>query len=105
MDEIVLSYVVSILEELGSEVGSGCSVAAAEEAFDLDEFCEMMAAYLPEFSIIQPAAVFAWMYELATHLGQSKKRGESEYPYSNISCKTYVLSLHVIFPGAEQEEG
>lgn len=34
---------VSILEELGSE-------AAAEDAFDIDQFTEMMDAYLPGFA-------------------------------------------------------
>ena len=43
IDEIVLSYMVSILEELGSE-------AAAEDAFDVEQFTEMMDAYIPGFA-------------------------------------------------------
>ena len=45
IDEIVLSYIVGCLEELGSE-------NAAEDAFDVDDFSEMMEAYLPGFTNI-----------------------------------------------------
>ncbi|PSN51769.1 hypothetical protein C0J52_05254 [Blattella germanica] len=61
IDEIVLSYVVSILEDLGTE-------ASVEEAFDVEGFCEMMAAYFPEFSTIHHAAVCQWMFELEATL-------------------------------------
>lgn len=43
IDDIVLSYMVGVLEELGSEDIAG-------DAFDLDGFIEMMDAYLPGFS-------------------------------------------------------
>ena len=44
IDEIVLNYLVSILEHLGSG-------QAVEEDFDVDDFCQMMQAYLPEFDV------------------------------------------------------
>ena len=44
IDEIVLDYLVSILEHLGSG-------EATEEDFDVDDFCQMMQAYLPEFDV------------------------------------------------------
>jgi hypothetical protein len=69
IDEIVLSYVVSILEDLGTE-------ASVEEAFDVEGFCEMMAAYFPEFSTIHHAAVCQWMFELEATLSQKKGNGE-----------------------------
>lgn len=69
IDEIVLSYVVSILEDLGTE-------ASVEEAFDVEGFCEMMAAYFPEFSTIHHAAVCQWMFELEATLSQKKGSGE-----------------------------
>lgn len=65
IDEIVLSYVVSILEDLGTET-------SVEEAFDVEGFCEMMAAYFPEFSTIHHAAVCQWMFELEATLSQKK---------------------------------
>jgi hypothetical protein len=69
IDEIVLSYVVSILEDLGTET-------SVEEAFDVEGFCEMMAAYFPEFSTIHHAAVCQWMFELEATLSQKKGNGE-----------------------------
>lgn len=65
----MLSYVVSILEDLGTE-------ASVEEAFDVEGFCEMMAAYFPEFSTIHHAAVCQWMFELEATLSQKKGKGE-----------------------------
>jgi hypothetical protein len=69
IDEIVLSYVVSILEDLGTE-------ASIEEAFDVEGFCEMMAAYFPEFSAIHHSAVCQWMFELEATLSQKKSKGK-----------------------------
>lgn len=79
IDEIVLSYVVSILEDLGTE-------ASVEEAFDVEGFCEMMAAYFPEFSTIHHNDVCQWMFELEATLSQKKgKDDESEIFSKNIS--------------------
>jgi hypothetical protein len=65
IDEIVLSYVVSILEELGGE-----TLGDVQDAFDAEGFCEMMAAYVPEFSIISLPKVCQWMFELEATLRQ-----------------------------------
>jgi hypothetical protein len=46
IDDIVLNYMISILEDLGSP-------DATEESFDVDSFSEMMDAYLPGFCNIQ----------------------------------------------------
>lgn len=70
IDEIVLRYVVSILEELGGEVSGD-----VEDAFDAEGFCEMMAAYFPEFSTISLPEVCLWMFELEATLRQSKQNG------------------------------
>lgn len=45
IDEIVLSYVISILEDLGDD-------SNAEENIDVDQFAEMMEAYIPGFGTI-----------------------------------------------------
>lgn len=45
IDEIVLSYVNSILEDLGDD-------SNAEENIDVDQFAEMMEAYIPGFGNI-----------------------------------------------------
>ena len=45
IDEIVLSYVISILEDLGDDKN-------AEDNIDVDQFTEMMDAYIPGFGNI-----------------------------------------------------
>jgi len=45
IDEIGLSYMVSILEELGS-------ADSMEDIFEVEQFIEMMEAYLPGFGQI-----------------------------------------------------
>ncbi|KAJ8916691.1 hypothetical protein NQ315_000336 [Exocentrus adspersus] len=57
IDEIVLSYVIAVLEDVGSD-----------PVFDVEGFCEMMAAYFPEFESINHATVCQWMFELEAKL-------------------------------------
>ena len=45
MDDVVLQYMVSILEELGNS-------AASDDLFDVEQFTEMMEAYLPGFQAV-----------------------------------------------------
>ena len=45
IDDIVLNYVISILEDLGDSEN-------AEENIDVDQFIEMMDAYIPGFGEI-----------------------------------------------------
>ncbi|XP_063836612.1 CUE domain-containing protein 2 [Ostrinia nubilalis] len=59
IDDIVLSYVISILEE-----------ASQDPCFDVDGFVEMMAAYMPEFSRIERAQVSSWVIELEAELSR-----------------------------------
>lgn len=70
IDEIVLNYVLGILEDLGD--GNGSS-----EEMDVDEFIEMMDAYIPGFASIDSVAVCDWMFALAHQLSQtSSAEGE-----------------------------
>jgi len=50
VDDVVLQYMVSILEELGNS-------AALEDLFDVEQFTEMMEAYLPGFQAVDRFAV------------------------------------------------
>ncbi|CAG2219882.1 unnamed protein product [Mytilus edulis] len=68
IDEIVLSYVISILEDLGDDQN-------AEENIDVDQFTEMMDAYIPGLSSIDSVEICEWMFSLSTEL--SKKKRES----------------------------
>ncbi|XP_006812547.1 CUE domain-containing protein 2-A-like [Saccoglossus kowalevskii] len=63
IDDIVLSYLVSVLEDLDTE-----------DEFDVDEFTEMMEAYIPGFADINSAQICEWMFELAEKLsGHNEK--------------------------------
>lgn len=46
IDGILVDYIVSVLEELGQNPNE------FETTFDVDEFTEMMAAYVPGFKAI-----------------------------------------------------
>lgn len=85
MDEIVLSYVVSILEELGSD-SSG-----VEDLFDVESFSEMLTAYFPEFSTIPHVSICNWIFELASQLSKLKQ-GRTIY-HTHI----FNFSIHVSF--------
>ncbi|XP_052810489.1 CUE domain-containing protein 2-like [Mya arenaria] len=74
VDEIVLSYVLSILEDLGDG-------ASPEEDIDVDQFIEVMDAYIPGFGEIDSVKVCEWMFELASALKKGIS-GSSEEPTS-----------------------
>ncbi|CAH0712924.1 unnamed protein product, partial [Brenthis ino] len=59
IDDIVLSYVISILEE-----------ASQDPCFDVEGFIEMMAAYIPKFASIDPGLVCSWVLELEAELSR-----------------------------------
>nr|CAG4646440.1 EOG090X0A55 [Macrothrix elegans] len=63
VDEIVLSYVVSILEELGTDA----------DFFDVESFSEMLTAYFPDFASISHGAICDWIFELSAQLSKSKQ--------------------------------
>jgi len=50
VDDVVLQYMVSILEELGNS-------AASDDLFDVEQFTEMMEAYLPGFQAVDRCAI------------------------------------------------
>ncbi|CAK1593039.1 unnamed protein product [Parnassius mnemosyne] len=59
IDDIVLSYVISILEE-----------ASQDPCFDVEGFIEMMAAYVPDFATIDAGLVCSWILELEAKLSR-----------------------------------
>ena len=50
VDDVVLEYMVSILQELEDS-------AASADLFDVEEFTEMMEAYLPGFQAVDRSAL------------------------------------------------
>ncbi|XP_030757549.1 CUE domain-containing protein 2 [Sitophilus oryzae] len=79
IDEIVLSYVIAFLEDVGSD-----------SQFDVEGFCEMMEAYFPEFGNINHSIVCEWMFDLEEKL---RKMDESEEKSPNLE-----ISLPEIVP-------
>ncbi|XP_060534417.1 CUE domain-containing protein 2 [Cylas formicarius] len=79
IDEIVLSYVVAFLEDVGSD-----------STFDDEGFCEMMEAYFPEFGSINHSLVCEWMFALEAKL---RKIEDSEQ-----KSPTLEISLPEILP-------
>ncbi|CAG2256369.1 unnamed protein product [Mytilus edulis] len=87
VDEIVLSYVVSILEDLGDDQN-------AEENIDVDQFTEMIDAYIPGFCNIDSVEVCEWMFSLSTEL--VKENGDSpNIPKDNTSEPSDPV-IHII---------
>lgn len=75
VDEIVLAYVVSVLEE-----------ASQDDAYEVEEFIDMMSAYFPKFSDIQASTVCTWITELNNQLSSkmNKNVGTSNLPVLNL---------------------
>ncbi|KAL4711192.1 hypothetical protein ACJJTC_019033 [Scirpophaga incertulas] len=86
IDDIVLSYVISILEEVGEE---------AAPAPDVESFIEMMGGYVPEFAQIDPEKVCAWVVEVG--LGRTDKDSENDYSEEKENLN---LSLSDMLPQA-----
>lgn len=63
VDDVVLEYMVSILEELGNS-------AASDDLFDVEQFTEMMEAYLPGFQAVSRSSVIIYsVYDLVPGTG------------------------------------
>lgn len=85
VDEIVLNYVISILEEASedpnfdAEGGILYLFNISNESFIdfvsvfISGFVEMMSAYFPDFSQIDTAKVCEWLFELGNHMSDDKK--------------------------------
>ncbi|XP_029056087.1 CUE domain-containing protein 2-A isoform X1 [Osmia lignaria lignaria] len=87
IDDIVLSYVVSMVEE-----------SALEEDLDVDGLCEMVSACLPEFSTIEKEAVSKWLLDIESKLRQESKENENCQPHDPLSH----ISLTALLPPGTQ---
>lgn len=79
VDEIVLSYIISILEE-----------ASQDPCFDVEGFVEMMSAYFEDFSSIDQGVICDWIYKLANELIELQKYQDNHHQAANLSLK-YVF--------------
>ncbi|XP_012535340.1 CUE domain-containing protein 2 isoform X2 [Monomorium pharaonis] len=88
IDDIVLSYVVSMVEE-----------SALEENLDVDGLCEMVSACLPEFSTIEKEAVSKWLLDVESKLKQETKENEN---CQSPSDPLNHISLTALLPAGAQ---
>nr|XP_053656978.1 CUE domain-containing protein 2-like [Cherax quadricarinatus] len=65
IDEIVVSYVSGVLEE----------VAGDEEEVDSAGMKDVMAAYVPEFDAIPEDAITSWVINMVHVINQEKNKG------------------------------
>lgn len=79
VDDIVLSYVISILEE-----------ASQDPCFDVEGFIEMMSAYFVEFSEINPTIVAGWIFQLEKQLNNLVPKSEET---SHLSFRYFFWDL------------
>jgi hypothetical protein len=84
VDEIVLDYVAEVLGDLGRGQG--------ESSFDVDQFSEMISAYVPEFSSIECSVVCQWVFELADKQKVVKSRMEDSRIQKPAAPKTEQTS-------------
>uniref|UniRef100_A0A670HM42 CUE domain containing 2 n=1 Tax=Podarcis muralis TaxID=64176 RepID=A0A670HM42_PODMU len=70
LDDIVFSYMASVLEGLGSH-------ESFEENFDMDTFMEMMGAYVPGFAEINSSNVCEMMVSLSERLHEARSKRKS----------------------------
>ncbi|XP_067676613.1 CUE domain-containing protein 2-like isoform X2 [Haliotis asinina] len=73
VDDIVLTYLLSILDELGDADNT-------EDSVDAEHFCEMMAAYMPGFENINSVGVWEWMFSLSSKLAAESKEEKDTIP-------------------------
>uniref|UniRef100_A0A3Q4HN24 CUE domain containing 2 n=1 Tax=Neolamprologus brichardi TaxID=32507 RepID=A0A3Q4HN24_NEOBR len=64
LDDVLLSYITGVLEDLGSQ-------QSVEENFDVEDFAEMLEAYIPGFAEID-VKVCEMMFSLASKLATAR---------------------------------
>ncbi|XP_048578347.1 CUE domain-containing protein 2-A-like [Nematostella vectensis] len=74
LDDILLMYVTGVLGQL-----------VEDESFDVDEFIEMMNAYVPGFQEIPREAVYCWMVDLAGNLTNDKTISPAQVQEQHLS--------------------
>ncbi|XP_065669115.1 CUE domain-containing protein 2 isoform X2 [Hydra vulgaris] len=62
VDEILLEYLVTVLESLGKNSND------VETSFDIDEFTAMMTDFIPGFKNINRDSIINWMFSLAKRI-------------------------------------
>ncbi|XP_028279016.1 CUE domain-containing protein 2 [Parambassis ranga] len=71
LDDVLLSYITGVLEDLGSQ-------QSVEESFDVEVFAEMLEAYIPGFAEIDSVKVCEMMFSLASKLATARTSADEE---------------------------
>ncbi|RXM34286.1 CUE domain-containing protein 2 [Acipenser ruthenus] len=87
LDEVVLSYITGVLEDLGSQ-------DCVEENFDVEMFVEMLEAYVPGFAGIDNTD---WSFINEKHYSSAQPEGATAKEVSNEEDKQVQLLLEM-FP-------
>ncbi|KAJ8707672.1 hypothetical protein PYW07_011349 [Mythimna separata] len=82
IDDIVLNYVLSILEE-----------ASQDPCFDVEGFIEMMSGYVPQFGRIDAGLVCTWVLELEAELNPRDDTYSISNPDDSASSDRLSLTL------------
>ena len=94
LDEVVLEYVISILEEASQDesfdvegnfayCGILLSTLFYKFQFFYSAFQEMMSAYFADFAKIDPAVICSWIFELESQLSKLDEPKENGKPILN----------------------
>lgn len=70
MDEFVLSYIVSVVEDVADS-----SENDVEEVLDIEAFKEMLEAVVPEVEQIADLDLVDWIVQAAASLKSGKQKG------------------------------
>eukprot|EP00057_Strongylocentrotus_purpuratus_P001202 XP_001196471.1 PREDICTED: CUE domain-containing protein 2-B [Strongylocentrotus purpuratus] len=80
IDDIVLSYMLGVFEDLGSDDG-----------FEVEGFVEMMQAYIPGFEDVSSDTICEWVFELADELSKSKEReNKADIVFPEVSLPSHA---------------
>ncbi|KAM4851445.1 CUE domain-containing protein 2 isoform 2-T2 [Thomomys bottae] len=73
LDEVIFSYVLGVLEDLGP-------LGPSEENFDMESFIEMMEAYVPGFAHIPRGTIGDMMQKLSVQLSDARNKEPLQQP-------------------------
>ncbi|XP_063545580.1 CUE domain-containing protein 2 [Cydia strobilella] len=85
IDDIVLSYVISFVEE-----------SSQDPCFDVEGFIEMMAAYVPQFANIDVERVCSWVVDLEALLTSEESDPPSSHEESSSSSDKLTMTLQTL---------
>lgn len=93
IDEIVLNYIIGIIEDLDAD-------GFTDEA-ELEQFLEMMEAYIPGFDKIKGPEVIKWMFQLSHDISDKKRSNSKDIIFGD--CISYSPSTSISITNPVQD--